>query len=380
MTTDAKPFIEAARNLAKTCGITPVQGQERVFTDALVAQMRRDQLLSVCILPFHGGPGLALIDIARITLEIAKQDGSAGLIYAMHTSQALCVAHHGAGRYFDTLRAQIVVDQLLIASGTSESGPGGDILTSRCIVEDANDGLQKVVKSSPNISYVNHADLILVTANTAGRSGRKRQVLAAAKVDRDAFTSPRETEMLGMRGIANAPWDFTVKFDREAIFEEDFAAIARTTMTPTIQILWAALWSGIADHVLGKVRDFVATQLRPDDETTQAVRQDLTRLISKHQTMNALIIEAIRGHEVQDRTVGFAQSSRINRLKIECSEMVVAICVGALQIIGLRGYVTGGPYTVAQPLADALSGPIMISNYRLSLNTMKVENYVSEGL
>ncbi|WP_050526599.1 acyl-CoA dehydrogenase family protein [Pseudorhodobacter aquimaris] len=242
------------------------------------------------------------------------------------------------------------------------------------------DGPKTITKSSPNISYINHADLILVTANGTDTSGRKRQRLVAAKVDRDAFISAHETKMLGMRGILNAPWDFTVRFGNEAIFDEDFAVIARSTMTPAIQILWAALWSGIADHALGKARNFIATQLKPDDEATQFARHDLTRLISKHQMMNALISEALRGYEKGGQAVGFTQSARINRLKVTCSELLITICQGALQIIGLRGYVMGGPFTVAQPLADALSGPIMVSNYRLSLNTMKVENYVSEGI
>jgi alkylation response protein AidB-like acyl-CoA dehydrogenase len=211
--------------------------------------------------------------------------------------------------------------------------------------------------------------------------GRQRQVLVAAEVDRGNFNSPFETQMLGMRGIYNASWEFSVEFQSDAIFEQDFSAIARSTMTPTIQILWAALWSGIADHVLGKAREFVSTQLQADDEATQFVRLDLTRLIGKHHTMNALIAEAIRAYEDGDGgQLGFALSARINRLKVECSEMLNNICNGALQIIGLRGYVLGGPFTVAQPLADALSAPIMVSNYRLAGNTMKVENYVSESI
>lgn len=380
MTADPTEFLEAARNLGTNCGAKPGPGQEKAYTDALLAQMRADKLLSVGILPAHGGPGLALADIARITYEIAKQDGSAGLIYAMHTSQSLSLAHHGEGAFFDALRQRAVDAQLLIASGTSEKGPGGDILTSVCTVEDAGDGQHKIVKSSPNISYIDHADLILVTAMTTNAKGRKTQVLVAAEVDRDAFSTPRETVMLGMRGIMNAPWDFTVTFAPEAVFDGDFGRIARTTMTPTIQILWAALWSGIADHVLGKARDFAATQLKADDAATDYVRHDLSRLIGKHHMMNALIAQAIVGQDAGPDGMGFEHAARINRLKVECSELLTTICTEALKIIGLRGYVMGGPYTIAQPIADALSGPIMVSNYRLTGNTIKVENYVAEGI
>lgn len=381
MSDKPEAFIEAAKCIGDRCGVKPLAGQEKAYTDALLAQMREARLLSVGIPTENGGPGLSLTDIARITFEIARQDGSAGLIYAMHTSQMLCVVKHGDNDFFSALLQRIVDEQLLIASGTSEKGPGGDILTSICKVEESASGSCGIVKASPNISYINHADLILVTAMRCGADGRQRQVLVAAEVDRENFNSPFETQMLGMRGIYNASWEFSVEFQSDAIFEENFSTIARSTMTPTIQILWAALWSGMADHVLGKAREFVSTQLNVDDEATHFVRLDLTRLIGKHHTMNALISEAIRAYADGDGgQLGFALSARINRLKVECSEMLNTICHGALQIIGLRGYVLGGPFTVAQPLADALSAPIMVSNYRLSGNTMKVENYVSENL
>ena len=374
---DATPFLDAARALSQNSGAKP--GTGKAYTDALLAQMRRDKLLSVGVLPAHGGPGLALADIARITFEIARQDGSAGLIYAMHTSQALSLAHHGTGPYFDALRARMVRDQLLIASGTSEKGPGGDILTSLCEVEDAPAGQLQITKESPNISYIDHADLILVTAMSTNDKGRRTQVLVAAKVDRDHFSAPFQASFLGMSGILNCPWKFTVTYPPEATFDASFATIARQTMTPTIQVLWAALWSGIAHHALAKAREFVARELAPDDPATHMVRNDLTRLIGKHHMLNALISEAIRAYDAGNvADMGFALSARINRLKVEASDLAVQICQCALQIIGIRGYATGGPYSVATPLADILSAPIMVSNYRLSLNTMKIENYVDE--
>ena len=378
--TVATPFLDAARNLTKTAGAKRIPGQDKSLTDALLAQMRADKLLSVGVLPEHGGPGLALADIARITTEIAKQDGSAGLIYAMHTSQALSLAHHGTGPYFDALRARMVTDQLLIASGTSEKGPGGDILTSICEVQDAGDGMLRIAKESPNISYIDHADLILVTAMAEGAKGRKQQVLVAAEVERDAFSSPFEAAFLGMRGILNRPWAFTVTYPPEATFDTPFAVVARQTMTPTIQVLWAALWSGIAHHALSKAREFVARELDAKDVATNMVRGDLTRLIGKHQMMNALIAQAIAAYDSDAAAdMGFSLSARINRLKVECSDLLIEICQGALQVIGIRGYAMVGPYTVAGPLADALSAPIMVSNYRLSVNTMAIENYVEEG-
>ena len=74
------------------------------------------------------------------------------------------------------------------------------------------------------------------------------------------------------------------------------------------------------------------------------------------------------------------RAARINRVKVVCSRLLNEICLGALGIIGIRGYATGGPYSLAEPLADALSAPIMVSNYRLSMNNAKIEGFVEETL
>jgi acyl-CoA dehydrogenase len=58
---------------------------------------------------------------------------------------------------------------------------------------------------------------------------------------------------------------------------------------------------------------------------------------------------------------------------------LLEICTGALRLIGLRGYATSGPYTLAEALADALSAPIMVSNTRLVMNTAAIEPYVDEA-
>ena len=180
--TGAETHIELARTLAERCGARPSPGGEKAFADALLARMRADGLLSVVVPETFGGPGLGVGDVARITFEIARHSGSAGLIYAMHMSQALSVVRHGSGPFFEDFQRRMVRDAMLIASGTSEKGVGGDIFGSICTVEatDAPDVLT-VSKESPNISYIDHADAILVSANRMDAKGRKRQLLIAAE-------------------------------------------------------------------------------------------------------------------------------------------------------------------------------------------------------
>lgn len=379
---DPEDYLALARTLSDRIEVKPGPGRERAHCDALIAEMRASRLLAVCVPERLGGPGLDVGQIAAITHEIARQSGSAGLVYAMHMSQALSLSVHASGDWFDALQRRMLEDQLLIASGTSEKGPGGDILTSICQTETAGDGSLTVVKESPNISYIDHADLILVTANHTPPGGRRKQVLIAAEVDREAFEPGRDTSFMGMRGILNRPWKFTIRFAPEAILPADFGAVARQTMTPSIQIFWAALWSGIAWTALDRAKRFVTTEIPADAEIAPVAAHELTRLIDRHHMMNTMIRSAISAYESRGeaRDMGFGLSAQINRIKVNCSELGVGICTGALALIGIRGYALSGPYTLADTISDMLSGPIMVSNFRLTLNTARIERFVDEAL
>lgn len=382
-TCSAPDYLALATALTAKVAMKRRPGDEKTFADALLAQIKADRLLSVVVGPDHGGPGLGLADTARITERIARQSGSAGLIYAMHMSQALSVVHHGRGPFFDALQRRMVADQLLIASGTSEKGPGGDIFTSIATVTRGDDGRISGQKESPNISYLDHAGLILLTANMANDKGKLRQVLIALDITDTAITVPYPSGFLGMRGILNQPVVADFSAPSDAVFPDLFALIARRTMTPTIQILWAALWSGIAAGVIEKARLFVEREIGADVELATIGRHDLTALINRHSEMNALIREAIAGYEggaSGAASIGFGPAAQINRLKICASDALVAICIGALRLIGIRGYAVSGPYSVAEAVADALSAPIMVSNTRLMMNTAAIEKFVEQRL
>jgi acyl-CoA dehydrogenase len=380
-TETAIDYLDRARALAERVGLKRRQGDEKAFADALLAQMRADGLLSVVVPPAFGGPGLSLTETARITERIARVSGSAGLIYAMHMSQALSVVKHGRGAFFEDFQRRMVRDQILIASGTSEKGPGGDIFTSIATVELTPEGRVTGAKESPNISYLDHAGAILLTANMAQAKGPARQVLIVLEMPDVQVSVPYPSGFLGMRGILNQPVALSFSAPREAVFPELFAPIARRTMTPCIQVLWAALWSGIAWGVIDKAKLFVHKEIGADAEVAALARHDLSGLINKHYAMNAMIRDTIAAYDgdAGAGSIGFGPAAQINRLKICCSDWLNDICMGALRLIGIRGYATGGPYSLAEPLADALSAPIMVSNTRLLMNTATIEAYVDEA-
>jgi len=59
----------------------------------------------------------------------------------------------------------------------------------------------------------------------------------------------------------------------------------------------------------------------------------------------------------------------INLIKVEASELAVAIVLSALRACGLSGYRNDGDFTVGRYLRDVLSSPIMINNERILANT-----------
>ena len=355
----------------------------RAETDALLEQMRNDRLVWAMAPVERGGLGASFSDMARITARLARISGSLGLLYAMHASQAYTLLRHGDGSaHLEALTDRLIADQALVASGTSEKGVGGDVFGSTCVVEEHEDGALSVTKESPNISYLNHAGAVLVTAMRTTPTG-KTQVLIAAETSRLAFESGPEAQMMGLRGMLNRPYSFTAQFAPGAVFSEDYPCIARETMTPTVHVLWAAMWSGLAAQALEKAKAFVAKS-PPSVEGGELMRIELSRLVNKHYTMNALVREAAVDFYQSDLDdsppLDLARTANIKRLKVVCSELLEEICLGALGVIGFAAYAERGKFSLSEIIRDALSARVMISNNRLLLANGPIERFIDDAL
>ena len=355
----------------------------RAETDALLKQMQQDRLVWAMAPVERGGLGASFSDVARITARLARISASLGLLYAMHASQAYTLLRHGAGSaHLEALTDRLIADQALVASGTSEKGVGGDVFGSTCVVDEHEDGVLSVTKESPNISYMNHAGVILVTAMRTTPQG-KTQVLIAAETSRLDFDPGPEALMMGLRGILNRPYSFTAQFAPGAIFSQDYPYIARETMTPTVHVLWAAMWSGLAAQALGKAKAFVAKS-RPGVEGSELMKIELSRLVNKHYTMNTLVREAAVDFyqpNVDDSPpLDLARTANIKRLKVVCSELLEEICMGALGVIGFAAYAERGKFSLSEIIRDALSARVMINNHRLLLANGPIERFIDDAL
>lgn len=381
-----QPSSEDAFRLAATLRErTPIEPgtDPKAMADALLEQMRRDRLVWAMAPPERGGYGLSLSETARITFLLGKASGSVGLIYAMHASQAFTLLRHaGDSAFLDNLTDRLIADQALVASGTSEKGVGGDVFGSLCAVEHKSGGMLQIVKESPNISYMDHAHVVLVTAMRTGLNDRKTQVLVACETSRMALRPGRDTRLMGMRGILNMPYGFTASFGAEAIFAEPYPAIAGRTMTPSIHVLWAAMWSGLAAQALARAKAYLAKQ-PAQGEGVELMQVELSRLANRHYVMNALVREAAAAFDcaaAAKAAMDLSGTARIKRLKVVCSELLEEICQGALGLIGLPGYAEEGPFSLSEILRDALSARVMVSNNRLLLANAAIERFTEEAL
>lgn len=375
--------VSLASSLEKRAEVDPA-ADSRTATDALLKQMQRDRLVWAMAPVDRGGLGADLSETARITFQLSKISGSLGLMYAMHASQAYTLLRHGAGSaHLEALTDRLIADQALVASGTSEKGVGGDIFGSACSVEAHEDGTLSVSKDSPNISYLNHAGAVLVTAMQADEKGGKaRQVLIAAETARLDVAPGPEAQMMGMRGIHNQPYSFTAKFAPDAIFGQDYPRIAGQTMTPVIHVLWAALWSGLAAQALGKARAFAAKS-SGSAEGDELMKVELSRLVNKHYTMNVLVRDAAVEFDPPasgGAPLDLVRTANIKRLKVVCSELLQEICMGALGVIGFAAYAETGKFSLSEIIRDALSARVMISNNRLLLANSAIERFVDDAL
>jgi acyl-CoA dehydrogenase len=373
---DFKLYVELSETLEEglPSGLTDTQR-----TDCLLQKLREANLLTA-ISPYDaGGLGLSTKEIVTIIFNVSKVSGSVGLIYSMHLSQLLCLIHHSKeSTYLNEQLKTITKNQQLIASATSEIVANGDIFGSHCTIVQAGSSLS-LSKETPNISYANLAEVFLITAlENTGKKPRQRLILSEA--ENTHLTSIRENKMMGMKGIVNHAYQVEATFSKEALFDEPFAVIARDTMTPATHLFWAALWSGIAANAITKAKNYIRREMKSaDTQVKHEMDIKLSEMVNSHYIMNALIRDALSIWSQDDSSaLGFSAAAVFNRLKVICSESVNRICYEALSICGLRGYAEGGPYSLSEQIRDAMSAPIMVSNFRLIHNTAAIEQFINE--
>jgi acyl-CoA dehydrogenase len=357
-----------------------VDREARFPTEAFDA-LRRERLLSALVPQAFGGAGLPLADVAAICEILAQGCASTAMVYAMHQIQVACIEAHGSDSpWHRALLTQLVEQQWLLASATSEETIGGNMRTSACSVELDGERL-RIEKLAPTISYGAQADGILVTARRTAESAAADQVMIVALRAETTLEKRGGWDSMGMRGTCSEGFRLVATGLAEQILPTPFAEIADQTMLPISHTLWAAVWTGIATDAVNRAKAFFRAQARAKPGSVPPAGLRLAEAVGLLQMMQARLAVALdaarAAHLAKQGTcqadvplsalLGFA--SDMNTLKTSISTTALQVVHEVLMICGMAGYKNGTEYSVGRHLRDLYSAPLMINNDRIAQNT-----------
>jgi acyl-CoA dehydrogenase len=346
--------------------------REARFPTETVAALREAGAFSALIPNELGGAGVSLKAIAAACFELGRHCGASGMVFAMHQIQIAClVDHRGENAWFDDYLGEVVAEQRLIASITSEVGTGGDLGKSVAAVSEAGtDGYAGFEKRAPTVSYGEHADAFLTTVRRAPESEPGDQVAVLTRRDQMAMQPQGTWDPLGMRGTCSPGFIATARFTPEQVLPVPFSTVSAETMTPVSHVLWSHVWLGIATDAFDRARAFVkaAAKRKPGEHLPAAI--GLSELMSELSLLRAEVGLGLREYcelHATDRSklLEMATILRFNNLKIAASEQAPRVCQEALAVCGIVGYKNDTPFSVGRHLRDSMSARLMVANERI---------------
>ena len=343
------------------------------FPRATIQALQTAKLLSAPVPKELGGAGYGTRELAALCSTLGQACGSSAMVLAMHYIQVACIARHGLqSAFFRRYLQELVRDQYVLASMTSENGTFGETRTSICAVE-RQDGRFRLDKDATTGSYCEHADGILVTCRRAPDAPGSDQVLVLVRKGDYKLTQTTSWDTMGMRGTCSPGFKLESSGPEEQIVPGSFADSSAQTMVPYSHILWSSLWWGIAADAVARAAEFVrasarknpgtvpptATRLAQASEQLQAMRHNWLALADEFDELNA------RPGGMQELlSIGWAL--KMNNLKINASESAPQIVHRALQITGILGYKNDSKFSLGRHYRDVLSASLMISNDRIA--------------
>lgn len=333
--------------------------------------LREAQLLGAYVTAEFGGAGLTMTQICHICEVLGQYCASTAMVYAMHQIQVACILHHGtSSQYFRDYLSTIADEQVLLASATTELGVGGDLRSSQCHIERADGGFS-LEKQAPVISYGLEADAILVTARRSSDAAANDQAMVLVERGKTELEQIAGWDTLGFRGTRSLGFSLRATGGTEQILPAPFADILTCTMHPYAHLTWGSLWVGIATDAVNRARDAVrkkildspgspplsALRLAEVDEILFGMRAGLHQTMAEYQQM----LDAGDWNAMAN----FGFGTRVNNVKITCSEKVVDVVGRALQIVGISGYKNDSSSSLSRQLRDAYGAALMVNNDRI---------------
>src|SRR5262247_2975199 len=110
--------------------------QEARFPSEAFAVAKTQRLLGIQVPIALGGEAASVSDVADLCYLLGRACASAAMVFAMHQIMvAILVRHASNSVWHRRLLRRLCVEQLLLASSTTEGQGGGDLRSSVCAVE-----------------------------------------------------------------------------------------------------------------------------------------------------------------------------------------------------------------------------------------------------
>ncbi|HVS24400.1 MAG TPA: acyl-CoA dehydrogenase family protein, partial [Gammaproteobacteria bacterium] len=343
----ARELLAAVQTIASDVALAhaaDVDAKAR-FPSETVEALKKAKLMSAPVPRELGGAGCSMRELAAFCSTLAQACGSSAMVLAMHYIQVACIARHAQqSSFFQKYLKDLVKNQYVLASMTSENGTFGETRMSICAVERAN-GRFKLDKDATTGSYCEHADGILVTCRRASDAAPSDQVLVLVKQGDYKLKQTTTWDTLGMRGTCSPGFKLESSGPEEQIIPGSFADSSAQTMVPYSHILWSSLWWGIAANAVSLAAESVRAGARKNPGTVPPTAVRLAEVSNQLQAMRhnwlALAtefddLEQMPTGRNELLTIGWAL--KMNNLKINASETAPQIVHKALQIIGILAY------------------------------------------
>ncbi|WP_148614384.1 acyl-CoA dehydrogenase family protein [Nocardioides rubriscoriae] len=375
------PDLDDLRALARTIAadhVAPYAAEvdrDGRFPHEGIDALRGAGLLGAMVPRELGGLGHDVEQAAVVVRELARACASTAMVLAMHHIQVACLVRHADTPALTAFTRRIAVEQLLVASATTEVGIGGDTRSSLCHVVLEGDRFE-LTKQAPVISYGEHADVVLATARRDADSAASDQVMVVCEREHISTTPISEWNTLGFRGTCSRGFTLVATGPADLVCQVPFAVVSSHTMVPVSHLLWASLWLGMAEEASWRAQRFVQKAARKQLGTTPPGAARLPDLIAARQQLAATVESQMTRYlaiaDDPEATAGLDFAIGMNMLKVMASTQVVEIVNRAMLVCGIAGYREDTEFTLGRLLRDAHGAAVMVNNDRIAGNTAQL--------
>jgi acyl-CoA dehydrogenase len=366
------PLVDALDMvLAVTAEHAAQADSEARFPAEALDALRASGLLGLTVPSEYGGAGGGMTEIVDVTMRLAREDMSVGLIFAMHCQQVVAVVRHARGPLRERLLPALGQGALYLASVTTERGKGGHLLSSESEV-DAVAGELRIDRDAPIVTGGLHADGFLITTLAPDATTPNQVSLVYAARDQLEVQALGGWQPLGMRATQSVPMRLTGRVPADQVVGEHggFREIVAQTFGPLAHIGWSAAWLGAAAGALSRILHHIrSSQGRKQfDPGSELLLTRLARIRGRLDLVNALLRHTIAVFDGRSEIADPSVQLLTNALKIHAAEQCFAAIDEMVELAGLRhGYMQGSPLFVERVFRDLRSASLNYGNDRLYL-------------